>query len=77
MCPRRAAENPNNQVISHTGFESPCSAQGTIQETIYEVGELPLLHFGYPIGFVPASRDGVYIQINRKIHPADWHNSSF
>ncbi len=23
-------------------------------------GELPLLPFGYPIGFVPASRDGVY-----------------
>jgi len=25
-------------------------------------GELPLLPFGYPIGFVPASRGGVYIQ---------------
>jgi hypothetical protein len=25
-------------------------------------GELPLLPFGYPIGFVPASRGGVYIE---------------
>ncbi len=25
-------------------------------------GELPLLPFGNPIGFVPASRDGVYIE---------------
>ncbi len=58
MCPRRAAEYPNNQVISNTGFESPCLAQ----ETIYEVGELPLLPFGYPIGFVPASRGEVYIE---------------
>jgi hypothetical protein len=24
--------------------------------------ELPLLPFGYPIGFVPASRGGVYIE---------------
>jgi len=25
-------------------------------------GELPLLPFGNPIGFVPTSRDGVYIE---------------
>ena len=27
-------------------------------------GELPLLPFGNPIGFVPASRGGVYIESN-------------
>ena len=26
--------------------------------------ELPLLPFGNPIGFVPASRGGVYIELN-------------
>ncbi len=26
-------------------------------------GELPLLPFGYPIDFVPASRGGVYIEL--------------
>ncbi len=29
-------------------------------------GELPLLPFGYPIRFVPASRGGVYIKSNLK-----------
>jgi len=29
-------------------------------------GELPLLLFGYPIGFVPASRGGVFIESKYK-----------
>ncbi len=33
-------------------------------------GELPLLPFGNPIGFVPASRGGVYIE-SIKLDPAD------
>jgi hypothetical protein len=41
------------QILSNTGFESPCSTKE---------GELPLLPFGNPIGFVPASRGGVYIE---------------
>ncbi len=32
-------------------------------------GELPLLPFGYPIGFVPASRGGVYIESNSQRWP--------
>jgi hypothetical protein len=52
-----------NQIISNTGFESPCSTKG---------GELPLLPFGYSIGFVPASRGGVYIKSNcRDTEPAE------
>jgi len=31
-------------------------------------GELPLLPFGNPIGFVPASRGGVYIDLNNIDH---------
>ncbi len=31
-------------------------------------GELPLLPFGNPIGFVPASRGGVYIESDVFIH---------
>ncbi len=30
-------------------------------------GELPLLPFGNPIGFVPASRGGVYIEFTKKL----------
>ena len=46
------------QDISSTGFESPCSTKR---------GELPLLPFGNPIGFVPASRGGVNIKYTDKI----------
>ncbi len=28
ICPRQAAGDPDNQIISNTGFESPCSTKG-------------------------------------------------
>ncbi len=31
-------------------------------------GELPLLPFGNPIGIVPASRGGIYIELKGKPH---------
>ena len=51
----------SNQVISNTGFESP---HGDSFPVFDQMGELPLLPFGNPIGFVPASRGGVYIKSN-------------
>ena len=51
-----------NQVISNTRFESPCSTK----EERYRFSPLwsngPRLHGGNPIGFVTASRGGVYIE---------------
>jgi len=36
-------------------------------------GELPLLPFGNPIGFVPASRGGIYIKlISKMATPQSW-----
>ncbi len=34
-------------------------------------GEPPLLPFGNPIGFVPASRGRIYIESNNRIGPAN------
>jgi len=55
MCPRQASGDPN-QVISNTGFESPCSTKG--ESCRFSPLEIP-------IGFVPASRGGVYIESNQ------------
>ncbi len=51
-----------NRVISNTGFESPCSTKGEscCFSPLWSNG--PRLHGGNPIGFVPASRGGVYIE---------------
>ncbi len=37
--------------------------QGVLIPVFDQRGELPLLPFGNPIGFVPASRSGVYIEL--------------
>jgi len=55
---------PGNQVISSTGFESPCSTKR---------GELPLLPFGNPIGYVPTSRGGVFIESNERVSTGRIH----
>ncbi len=41
-----------NQIIAH----------GVLSPVFNQREELPLLPFGNPIGFVPASRGGVYIE---------------
>ncbi len=53
--------NPN-QIISNTGFESPCSTNGASCRFSPLWSNGPRLHGGNPIGFVPASRGGVYIE---------------
>ncbi len=55
--------NPN-QIISNTGFESPCSTNGASCRFSPLWSNGPRLHGGNPIGFVPASRGGVYIESN-------------
>ncbi len=52
-----------NQVISNTGFESPCSTKGKscrFSPPLWSNGSR--LRGGNPIDFVPASRGGVYIE---------------
>ncbi|MEE9550938.1 MAG: hypothetical protein V3W08_11145, partial [Candidatus Binatia bacterium] len=51
-----------NQVISNTGFESPCSTKGESFRFSPLWSNGPRLHGGNPIGFVPASRGGAYIK---------------
>jgi hypothetical protein len=51
-----------NQVISNTGFESPCSTKEESCRFSPLWSNGPRLHGGNPIGFVPASRSGVYIE---------------
>jgi len=51
-----------NQVISTTGFESPCLTKGESCRFSPLWSNGPQLHGGNPIGFVPASRGGVYIK---------------
>ncbi len=51
-----------NQVISNTGFESPCSTKGESCRFSPLWSNGPQLHGGNPIGFVPASRGGFYIK---------------
>ena len=53
----------DNQVISDTGFESPCPTKGESYRFSPLWSNGPRLHGGNPIGFVPASRGGVYIQL--------------
>jgi hypothetical protein len=51
-----------NQVISNTGFESPCLTKGKSCRVSPLWSNGPQLHGGIPIGFLPASRGGVYIK---------------
>ncbi len=58
------------QVISITGFESPCSTTGESCRFSPLWCNGPRLHGGNPIGFVPASRGGVYIELSSGSHSA-------
>jgi len=49
-----------NQVISNTGFESPWLTKGESCHFFPLWSNGPQLHGGNSIGFVPASRGGVY-----------------
>jgi len=51
-----------NQVISHTGFDSPCATNGGSFRIYPRWSNGPRLHGGTPIGFVPASMGVVYIE---------------
>ncbi len=51
-----------SQVISNTGFEFPCSTNGESYRFSPLWSNGPRLHGGNPIGFVPASRGGIYIE---------------
>ena len=64
----------SHQVISNTGFKSPCLTKGES----YRISPLwsngPQLHGGTPIGFVPASKGGVYIELSpaKEVLTMDW-----
>jgi len=61
---RQLSNRNPNQIISNTGFESPCSTNGASCRFSPLWSNGPRLHGGNPIGFVPASRGGVYIESN-------------
>ena len=63
LCPPQEAGFTLNQIISTTGFEAPCSTKGKSYRFSPLWSNGPQLHGGNPIGFVPASRDGVYIEL--------------
>jgi hypothetical protein len=48
-----------DQVISNTGFESPCSTNEESCRFSPQWSNGPRLHGGNPIGLVPASRGGI------------------
>ncbi len=58
--PLSVIASPKNQVRSNTGFESPCSTNGESCRFSPLWSNGPRLHGGNPIGFLPASRGGVY-----------------
>ncbi len=53
---------------SEIGTESSSIEHGVRIPVFDQRGELPLLPFGNPIGFVPASRGGIYIESTARLN---------